>query len=217
MKEYPKYYTLADLPKHTGVAFTTLAAWTAKGYIKKSLPVTYKGVNSEELLGPTEPFYSEFEAERIRKAKAEADAVGSRYILKFIFLSLHEAKPGHAISPKNLAKITKSSRRLLETAIENVTDIKRTVRGERLGIDESAIPDIMAEVNRLRIEADRLRGEKISATCKKRNETLKQILGGNPGAVKIHLGAVKIHLKGMVIELPKADAEALAEEIINQL
>lgn len=210
MKEYPKYYTLTDLPKHTGVAFATLAAWTAKGYIKKSLPVTYQGVNAEELLGPTEPFYSQFEAERIRKAKAEADAMGSRFILKFILMSLHEANPGHAISPKNLAKIAKSSRRLIETAIENVTDIRRTVRGERIGIDESAIPDIIAEVNRLRAEADRIMREKSSATCKKRNETLKRILGGNPGTVKIHL-------KGMAIELPKADAEALAEEIINQL
>lgn len=210
MKEYPKYYTLTDLPKHTGVAFATLAAWTAKGYIKKSLPVTYQGVNAEELLGPTEPFYSQFEAERIKKAKAEADAIGSRYILKYILLSLHEAKPGHAISPKNLAKITKSSRRLLETAVENVTDIRRTVRGERIGIDGSAIPDIIAEVNRLRVEAERIKGEKVSATCKKRKEVLTRIAGGNTCTVKIHL-------KGMAIELPKADAEALAEEIINQL
>lgn len=210
MKSYPKYYTLAELPKQTGVAFPTLAAWAGKGYIKKSLPVTYQGVNSEELLGPTEPFYSEFEAERIKKAKAEADAIGSRYILKFIFLSLHEANPGHAISPKNLAKIMKTSRSLLNTAVENVTGIKRTVPGERIGIDESAIPDIMAEVNRLRAEAERIKAEKCSATCKKRNETIKRIMGENTGAIKIHL-------KGMVIELQKADAEALAEEIINQL
>jgi hypothetical protein len=210
LKVYPRYYTLAELPKQTGVEFPTLAAWAGQGYIKKALPVTYPGFKPEELHGPKETFYSEFEVERIRKAKAEADAIGSRTIVKFIFMSLYEAKPGHAISPKRLAKITKTGYELLNTAIENVTGITRTVRGSRLGIDGSAIPDIIAEVKRLRSEAERIKAEKCSATCKKRNETLKRIIGENAGAVKIHL-------KGMVIELQKADAEALAEEIINQL
>ena len=203
MKEYTKYYTLADLTNHTGVLFPTLAAWAAQGYIKKALPVTYPGFKPEDLRGPKETFYSEFEAERIRTAKAKADALGgSRFILKFILMSLHEAKPGHAISPKRLGYIAHAGYDLLKTAIENVTGIKNVVRGGRIGIDGEAIPDIIAEVNRLRLESERIKGEKCSATCKKRNETLTRIIGGNSS----NSGAVKIHLKGMIIELPKADA-----------
>lgn len=186
-----RLYTTTELAKATGCAKATVGLWVDNGWIK---PCRMAGDTSTS----PDRFYTQAEYDRIMAAVREAEG-HPRKIFIYLNRTLHEARECTAVAFPELASRCGRSATTVRKALARLGYPKC----RNVGVLEEDVEEVKAMVQGFRQEG----------VQKRRMRMRRSARGSKPGEA----GSITLHIKGLTISLDRKAAEALAEEILEQI
>ena len=184
-----RLYTTNDLAKATGCNNSTIGLWSDNGWIK---PCRWSVDSSV----PRDRFYTQAEHDRVMEAVREAEG-HPRKISIFLNRTLHTARECTVVTAAELA----SRCGCCDTTMRKALARLGYPKWRNVGVLEEDVDEVKAMVQSFRQEGVKKRAMRRSARRSK----------------PVEAGNITLHVKGLTISLDRKAAEALAEEILEQI
>lgn len=188
-------YKSIDIVNATGCAKASITLWAIKGWVK---PCRLAGERNRQ----RELFFSKAEFDRIAEAVRSAEG-HPRKVGIFLNRTLHMATVRNAITWLELADRCGCCFNTLRKAMESLGH----TRANTPAVLEEDVDEVKAMLEKFREESQKSRSEKQKAAWRNHQLAVKK-----PEST----GSITLHIKGLTISLSRKDAEALAEELLEQ-
>lgn len=184
-----RLYTSNELAKAAGCSKATVGFWVDNGWVK---PCRISGDNS----GTPDRFYTRAEYDRVMNAVREADG-HPRKIFIYLNRTLNEARDCNAVTFAELASRCGRGASSVRKALARLGYPK----WRSVGVLEEDVEEVKAMLQTFQQEGVKKRRMRMSTRRSK----------------PVEAGNITLHVKGLTISLDRKAAEALAEEILEQI